>query len=109
MSEEKDTVENIVEGLRGEFQQIMDEILKDAAEDYADFGEAMATEFTSYLWLAYRGDKVAEQNLKHLKAQASLLAVKYRLALSKSVMTCLAEALSIAARIGLAAIVGAIK
>jgi len=72
---------------------------EESAEEYA--GD-MAKDLALYLRMAHNSDdEEAKRNLKHLKAQAQLLAAKHAIATSRASSEVLTQALAMAAQIGL--------
>jgi hypothetical protein len=91
------------EQLRGVLDEFVEEVTGLAKEDFKRFGKEMTEDFASFLYRAYaKGEEDAKKDLRHLKAQTKLLAIKHRIHITREGMEKLVKAMEILARLGLA-------
>jgi hypothetical protein len=109
MSETNDNIKNdIVAAIKSEFEDIVKDTLSDAKGDVRAYDQQLTQEFGKYLWRAYQsGDDVARENLKDLKAQVLLIAVRREIIVERETIARLTEIVEIAARIALKALIAA--
>ena len=103
----------IVAALKDGFQALVKEALAGAQGDLKAYAVQLAQEYGRNLWRQYRdGDKVAAENLRDLKAQVALLAVKRELIVTREALErikqIVEDALAIGARVLIAAAVAAL-
>jgi hypothetical protein len=109
VSETNDNIKNdIVAAVKSAFEDIVRDALAGAKGDLKAYGQQLTQEFGKYLWRAYQGgDEVARENLKDLKAQVLLIAVRREIIVERETMARLKEIVEIAARIALKALIAA--
>ena len=103
----------IVAALKDGFQELVKEALTGAQGDVKAYAVILAQEYGRDLWRQYRdGDKVAAENLRDLKAQVALIAVKRELIVTREaierIKQIVEDALAIGARVLIAAAVAAL-
>lgn len=95
MSELQEKLEPLIKELVADVWEL-------AKDDIEAYGKDIAADFARYLYRYHTADDaVARDNLKDLKAQVKLLAVKHRIALQRGAMEKLSKALGVVAQIAL--------
>jgi len=109
MSETNNNIKNdIVAAIKSAFEDIVKDALADSKGAVKAYGQQLTQEFGKYLWRAYQdGDEVARENLKDLKAQVLLIAVRREIIVERETIARLQEIVEIAARIALKSLIAA--
>lgn len=93
------------EALRPLIAEYTKKIFDSAVDDAGRFGKEMAEDMAAYLYRSYAlHDDMARENLRDLKAQIKLLAIKHRIITQNVAADALVKALEIIARVALAAL-----
>lgn len=101
------TTADLLAALKRAAQELIESLMADAKGDVKAYAQLLAQEFGRYLDRARKGDGVAAENLRDLRAQVRLLAVKREIVAQRDILDAVQRAIEIVASYGLKVLIAA--